>query len=141
MFHRYLPPPARTMKNLLALVDAFGHIDNTEREQQGLDGHSTPGEAWARTAPVPSPVAPPTAPHTALEVLAELTVLGTDYRLGKSYTGDEIDVRWHHTTMRSTTEAAPSSSNIRRPPRAPATSEAANHPADRIRSPETKDRS
>ena len=102
-FHRYLTPQARTMKNLQALVDVFDHIDNTERDQQGLDGHSTPGEAWARTAPVPSPVAPPTeppvAPPTALEILAELTVLGTDYRLGKSYTGDEIDVRRHHTTI------------------------------------------
>lgn len=116
--HRYLNahPPARTMKELQTLVDAFDHIYNTEREHQGLDGHSTPGEAWARTAPVPSPVAPP----TALEILAEanaarsippgeairtvrsggrLTVLGTDYRLGLRYTGDEIHVLWDHTTI------------------------------------------
>ena len=53
---------AETLDQLQAQVDAFDHIDNTERPHQGLPGRVTPLTAWEATpkaeAPRPQPDRP-----------------------------------------------------------------------------------
>ena len=49
---RYLDkqPPAESIADLQARVDAFDHIYNTQRPHQGLPGRMTPQQAWDATA-------------------------------------------------------------------------------------------
>ena len=56
---RYLDkqPPAESIADLQARVDAFDHIYNTQRPHQGLPGRITPQQAWDAT-----PVADPPRP-------------------------------------------------------------------------------
>ena len=56
---RYLDkqPPAESIADLQARVDAFDHIYNTQRPHQGLPGRPAPPQAWDAT-----PVADPPRP-------------------------------------------------------------------------------
>jgi putative transposase len=61
---RYLDkqPLADTLAELQAQVDAFDHIDNTQRPHQGLPGRSTPLAAWKATSQADPPRPKPDRP-------------------------------------------------------------------------------
>lgn len=54
---------ARTLKELQAQIDRFGHYYNTQRPHQSLPGHITPMQAWRATPkampPRPKPLRGP----------------------------------------------------------------------------------
>lgn len=86
---RYLDkqPLADTLAGLQTQVDAFDHIDNTERPHQGLPGRVTPLTAWQATAkaeaPRPEPGRPsfhqPTRPKAPMPTPTDLPA-GTQMR-------------------------------------------------------------
>lgn len=98
--HKYLnaKPPAKTMDELQAHVDAFDAYYNAEREHQGLAPGLTPQEAWDATE-VATPPAPPVA--ESVVVLPQMTkrlvkqngivnFQNTRYQVGKELTGQTV---------------------------------------------------
>ncbi|MBG6180341.1 hypothetical protein [Arthrobacter sp. CAN_A1] len=87
----------------------FDRYYNTEREHQALPSGTTPFEAWNATtiAEPPQPPAPETttiSPRRSVRRTANLngeaTVVGTRFKLGKEYIGQEIHVIYDdHTIM------------------------------------------
>lgn len=101
--HKYLhcQPPAQSLDQLQAHIDAFDLYYNTEREHQGLGQGMTPQEAWDATpkAPAPSPQEPASkeksqqvTTHRRVNKEGNVTVLGTHFRMGKDYAGTTVHI-------------------------------------------------
>ena len=112
---------AETIEELQALVDRFDVLYNTERRHQGLPGRVTPQQAWdatpvadvprpkpagaTRASRTPSAEAPAMLPRAVIpgqkscRVLDRgiITVLGTQFMIGKDYRGADVHAVWDHT--------------------------------------------
>ena len=111
-FKRWLAaqPPAETIAELQALVDAYDVLFNTERPHQALDGQ-TPDEryrAGAKAAPVGEPLPAPCQVTHPLVTDRGRIALGNGYRIciGPEWTGqrltvvrDDLDVAILHGTQ------------------------------------------
>jgi transposase InsO family protein len=108
--HKFLNarPPATSMNELQAHVDAFDNYYNTERVHQGLPGKMTPQEAWDAT-PKATPPVPPTPEEAAVQdqksvtrivgTSGTVTVIGTHFQVGKERIGQRIHVLHNDTTI------------------------------------------
>lgn len=108
--HKYLhrQPPAETMADLQAQVDAFDRYYNTERAHQALPAGMTPQEAWDATpvAPAPTPPGQPvrtsTARRSARRVVGNdgrITILGIRFMMGKDHTGTTVHILYDETNI------------------------------------------
>lgn len=113
-FHRTLHlflnkrPPAATMEVLQAQIDVYDRYYNIEREHQALAPGTTPIEAWNATAKAepPQPPAPEAITASArrsvrriANLRGEATVVGTRFRLGNEYIGQEVHVLYDDETI------------------------------------------
>lgn len=101
--HRYLKqqPTATTLEELQAQIDAFDQYYNTEREHQALEPGMTPQEAWNATPKAPIPALPEPDPILGADRFTgqrrvgangNVTVLGTNFRMGKEFTGTTVNI-------------------------------------------------
>ncbi|MEX5297071.1 DDE-type integrase/transposase/recombinase [Kocuria sp. CPCC 205268] len=106
---RYLgrQPPAATLAQLQAQVEAFDRYYNHDREHQALPKGMTPAEAWEATPAAAAPTPPAAAPQptattlerTATPPAGKTTVHGTTYLIGHRYIGQTIHVLLTETTI------------------------------------------
>ncbi|GAB3539003.1 integrase core domain-containing protein [Arthrobacter tecti] len=99
--HKYLhrQPPAETMVDLQAQVDAFDRYYNTERVHQALPPGMTPQEAWEATplAPAPTPPVPAAISEEksicrTVNLTGNVTVNSTRFRMGKEHIGTTVHI-------------------------------------------------
>jgi putative transposase len=97
-------PIAATLEELQTQLDDFDTYYNTEREHQSLP-RMTPQEAWNATAKA-TPPTPPAAPEQPTELVqrtvtgdGEITVLGTRFKIGKDYNGQQLQITYNATEI------------------------------------------